>query len=274
MLNKKILLIDESFDSVFFENYNYYVYLYHNKLIVLFLDNRINKFIYFVLYEFSDFKDINNILEQHYFYNNKLKNKFFYTEATYFFIPESFFKSENLNHIYYILSGKTNAKLFYTLNNDYKNYIVYEPIYDLSTLNIENSFLIRPTIMNCIKIAEEFSLRFLKNENILMLNFSLKKFDVIVINNNNLLLSNNYEYNSYNDVLYYIFYIINTLKLNHKKLSILFNGEIEKKNQLEKKLYNYNFKVSYTKLNKNYLYSYRFNELKAHKFADLFYPVQ
>ena len=101
------------------------------------------------------------------------------------------------------------------------------------------------------------------------LNFFRHDFDLIVIEGSQLKLYNNFTYRDENDVLYYVMYIFEHLKLNPEKANVIISGFVSRMAPQDHLLKKYVKKVSFAKLDTTYQYSYTFNEIPEHYYAPL-----
>ncbi len=72
-----------------------------------------------------------------------------------------------------------------------------------------------------------------------MLDFRKEDFVAIVTGNNNILLTQTYEYTTPEDVLYYLIKICNQFSLSREKVNLQLSGLIDKNSSLYKELYQY-----------------------------------
>ena len=70
-------------------------------------------------------------------------------------------------------------------------------------------------------------------------NVSKSHFEIIVINNNQLILYNTFEYSTKEDFIYYVLFTAEQLKLNPETLNLVFIGDIDTKDELYIMAYKY-----------------------------------
>ncbi|WP_308992811.1 DUF3822 family protein [Mariniflexile litorale] len=80
-----------------------------------------------------------------------------------------------------------------------------------------------------------------KNSNIpkVYVNINKGSFELIAINNTKLLLFNTFEYNTKEDFIYYVLFTLEQLELNPEKISLIFIGDINAKDELYEIAYKY-----------------------------------
>ena len=94
--------------------------------------------------------------------------------------------------------------------------------------------------------------------------------DILVIQGENLLLSNSFPWKDKKDIVYFILYVYEQLKLDGMETPLFMAGEIPKKSPVYEMLKSYIGKVGFEKLNDRFSYSYTFNEIDQHLFINLF----
>jgi len=95
-------------------------------------------------------------------------------------------------------------------------------------------------------------------------------FDLAVFRNNKLLLCNTYHYRQVNDAVYFVLYAFKNLKLQPDRVPVTIQGKINPRSSLTETLKRYVRKVSLARRNPAFTYSYKFNELEAHTYSNLF----
>lgn len=101
------------------------------------------------------------------------------------------------------------------------------------------------------------------------LNFGRHHFDFVAINGPELLLYNSYEYKNEDDILYYVMFAFDQLKLPPEKTQIIVHGKVPRVAPYFHQLKKYINKVNFAQLDSTYLYSYTFNQVPAHYYTML-----
>ena len=94
-------------------------------------------------------------------------------------------------------------------------------------------------------------------------NVAEKTFDVIVIENKKLILYNNFNYNTKEDFIYYILFVMEQLNLDKEKTPLFFSGKITKSSELFKIAYTYIRNILFLESNNGI-----FTNLKADKHSN------
>ena len=94
--------------------------------------------------------------------------------------------------------------------------------------------------------------------------------DVVVIQGDNLLLCNTFPWKDEKDLVYFILYVYEQLKLDGIETPLYLSGEISKSSPIYELLKSYIRKIGFEKRNDHFIYSYTFNEMDHHHFINLF----
>jgi len=94
-------------------------------------------------------------------------------------------------------------------------------------------------------------------------------FDIAVTFKKNLKLYNSYSYKHVNDLLYFILYTFDQLKIPSEKTSVFLSGKVTRQSSLYENLKRYVKKPVFRKLDTNYTYSYTFGKLPEHAYVNL-----
>ena len=108
------------------------------------------------------------------------------------------------------------------------------------------------------------------NDNELLINVQREQFEVIYAPNGKLNFFNSFQYQSKEDFIYYLLYVMEQLKLEREKSKLILVGEIEKNSAIYKILYTYIEEVSFGEKAKNVQFSAVLGELNNHSNFSLF----
>lgn len=273
MLKKSIVLSDETFHQTFFSSYKAFINIGHHFINIALLDSVRKKYIYLASEHTEtewDYLSVNKIFKRHFITNEIPDIRFIISNQSVHILPESFQINDDKNEIFkFVLGEKENSKI-YTVKSEYNTLI---------------QFCINQTIKQIISEMTQIKLYHHAHALIGLSSWMDKKynykssvyihmypkyFEVVVKNNNQLVLFNTYTYQNNDDVLYYLHWMIKNLEIDSKQNTFIISGWIDKKNELIKKMKEFNFSTEWAKFNPQAIYSYRFNELQSHQFATLF----
>lgn len=93
--------------------------------------------------------------------------------------------------------------------------------------------------------------------------------DIVIIEEKKVLFFNTFRYQSIEDFIYFIIFVIEQLNLNPEFIELTFSGAIDKKSDLFEKVYNYIRNINFQKLPAINNYSYIFNDVPPHFYFNL-----
>ena len=96
-------------------------------------------------------------------------------------------------------------------------------------------------------------------------------FQVIAIKNQKLVLYNSFDYQSSEDFIYYLLFVLDQLEINNETASINLTGEIKKDALIYSMLYKYIQNLSFGERPENLKFSYIFEEIAPHFHHALFH---
>ena len=95
-------------------------------------------------------------------------------------------------------------------------------------------------------------------------------FQVVIIKNQKLELYNSFTYQTSEDFLYYLLFVLDQLKIDNEKASIRLLGEVEKNSTIYSMLYKYINTITFGNRPKNVNFSYILEEIPNHFHYTLF----
>lgn len=103
----------------------------------------------------------------------------------------------------------------------------------------------------------------------LFVNVSEYTFDVILIDQSELIFCNSFDYQSSEDFVYYLLFVCEQLKLNPETIKLKLSGEIEKNSALYSIILKYIRHVEFVNRSDMFDFSYRFYEMPDHFYYSL-----
>lgn len=166
------------------------------------------------------------------------------------YVPQSHF-NESIVHRYLENTVKTFENDFVSFDeiDSIKANNVYIPF-----VNINNFLFDSFGEFTYLHSSTVFLENILKNHTVskkeMFINTSKNDFQLLVLENNQLILSNHFNYTTKEDFVYYILFVAEQLKMDTNQFELTLFGEITEQSDTFKILYNYIRNVSvYTKLN-------------------------
>lgn len=95
-------------------------------------------------------------------------------------------------------------------------------------------------------------------------------FQIISIKNQQLELYNSFTYQTSEDFLYYLLFVLDQLKIDNEKASIQLSGEVEKNSTIYTMLYQYIKTINFAKRSENIKFSYILEDIPNHFHYSLF----
>ena len=270
-------LLDETLDINITKSYHISIQVSLNGFSFCLLDTVRNKYIALKHYSFdragNNFENnISKVLSEDEFFKQEYKSsKLIFTSKKGTLIPVPLFNKDNLNdyftfnhtlgekeEIHYNKLKSTDAYVVFAtpeyLSDLFRKSLPSLKIYHQSAPFIENIF---------------WTGRNKKDRDTVYLNISRDMFDIAVVNGKKLNLYNCFSIQNENDLIYFVLYIFEQLKLDPEKTETVLAGEISKTMKHYEILKKYIRHISFEKTNNQYTYSYTFNEVPAHTFVNL-----
>ncbi len=97
-----------------------------------------------------------------------------------------------------------------------------------------------------------------------------KSMELAFTKNGSLLYYNTFNYTTSEDVIYYLLFALEQLKLNPETIALQLMGEVEKNDSVYSIIHKYVRNVSFMPRSKRFEFSYRFSELPDHAFYTLY----
>ncbi|MCK4663094.1 MAG: DUF3822 family protein [Bacteroidales bacterium] len=273
-------LVDETCSVQNTKNYNLSILINRDGFYFCILDVIKNKYVLSSYYsnplsfdEQTDFDWIKKIFNKDKFLRNtynSVKIGFISQKST--IVPSSLFKIENISE--YLYFNHEPARYEIIKHNYLRNINAYN-IFSIP-IEINEIFTNYFTEINYYHQSTPFiECNLLDNKNKLpgkkMYICSYCKFiDILVIDKNNLIFYNSFKYKNSSDFIYFVFNVLEQLKIDPKDTETILSGDILSNSDIYKLLKQYIKNVKFDKLNKNFNYSYTFNEKPLHFFTNLF----
>lgn len=281
MPNQKphITLFDKSYSESKNKTYKLYVELSNNGLKHTILNADNNTFIGIEEYRFTDVyndyslvEPLKNIISNNPIYKKKFKSitiSFVNNRST--LIPNAIFKADKLESFHQFNFPKQEEDQFFSdqlINLSAHNiYSIPDFITELfsSLENVNFKHFSSPLI--------EASLISAKNDNALSaitVHVLPSSFQIIVIKNQKLELYNSFIYQSSEDFIYYLLFVLDQLNINNEETSISLTGNVEKNSVIYAMLNKYIKTLTFGNRPENLTFSYIFEETPKHFHHSIF----
>jgi hypothetical protein len=110
----------------------------------------------------------------------------------------------------------------------------------------------------------------LENKNLLFVNTSATGIEVLQILNKKPGYCNSFTYNTAEDYLYYLIFVVEQLQLNPETIELMMLGEVDRHSSLSEMVHKYIRNVSFMERNSDFRYSFVFDRMPGHYYYTLF----
>ncbi len=135
-----------------------------------------------------------------------------------------------------------------------------EHLFPKHKLNSTSAHLIEALLINYKNVGSEKRM---------FVNVKNAFLDIAIIEDKQVLFFNTFAYQSTEDFIYYIIFVIEQLNINPENIDLTFSGIIDKKSKLFETAYTYIRNIKFQKLPGIHNYSYIFNDVPAHYYFNL-----
>ncbi|MCB9361481.1 MAG: DUF3822 family protein [Flavobacteriales bacterium] len=137
---------------------------------------------------------------------------------------------------------------------------LFNPIEKVNFLHFSSS-LIEASILHAKKTA---------NDLVIDVHILPSSFQMMVVKNQSLELYNSFPYQTSEDFIYYVLFVLNQLDIKPKDINIRLLGEVDKNSAIYEILYKYSNSITFGKRPENLKFSYAFEEIPQHHYYSLF----
>jgi hypothetical protein len=148
----------------------------------------------------------------------------------------------------------------------YNAYAIAFPIKAIVSKHFTNAKIVHyssPLLQNLLSITKN------NIESNCYLQIQKSSFDIIIINKGKLQLYNSYKYSSNEDLLYFLLYTFEQLKLNPETIEVTLLAEFDKNSEAYELLYKYVKNINFIKRSTAFEYSFEFNDIPEHYYYNL-----
>lgn len=279
-LQPHISLFDKSYQKDKSSQYKLYVELGLNGLKHTVLDIKTNTFIAFEDYSFSDIyndhalvKPIKEIIATNTLYGltfNAIYVAYDNNRST--LIPNAIYKADKLESYHHFNFSKHEEDSFFSDQligvDAYNIYSIPYFIIDLFKSAKNVSFKHFSTALieaNLYEAKKE------KKLSAISINVKLNSFQICIVKDQKLAFYNSFSYQSSEDFIYYLLFVLDQLEINNEEASITLSGEVEKNSVIYSMLYKYIHTINFAKKTDRLKFSYIFEDVPHHFHYTLFY---
>lgn len=269
-----ISLIDETFNFHNSEHYKLTIQFIPDGFSFVILDTVRNKF---VCLKHSDFKskdELKDLLIQDELLklNYQSSKAYVFSEKT-TLIPEPFFSNQKLGQFIDLTMGDVDQGIINQSKAAFDTCLAYSMPNEIhgfiQDLNIQKTVPLSHSLLSAA-----FKNKLIKEKYTGVFLHLVKDFaQIVVVESGNLLFFNVFPYNTTEDLCYFVLYVFETFKLDKSAIDIIISGIVPKNDPKIKFLSGFFKKIDFALSEKQYIYSYRFNEVPQHFFSNLFLNI-
>lgn len=139
---------------------------------------------------------------------------------------------------------------------------------------IKDHFPVNSSVIPQVASLIEYIVPVLRNQTgaLLTLGLGENDFNLLLVENGKMIYCNSFPYSNAEDLVYYVIFVIDQLKVNAEKLKVNLCGDINQKSEVIRLLRKYIRTVDLLKFENQAQLSYALGEIEMHKYPDLFNP--
>ncbi len=275
---RDICFIDKTFDSTQTKNFHLSVQISPDGLFFTVLDLLKGKYIILSGYNFFLkrprllLKQIKEIVEkEELIRSDYMSIEILYSTGIFTFIPNAFYSEKDslefLNFNHSLEKGYLIKKNFFQRAGAWCLFAMPQNLSEylaeiLPTAPIRHNLF--PLIENGLKNNHTYPFH-----QQVHLNFLRDYFEIAVIKGSELQQCNSFNFKTERDILYYVLYVFDQLKLPSDDSEVIIHGHLPQVSPVYHLLKKFIRKTSFAKLDSTFQYSYTFNQLPEHYFSSL-----
>lgn len=219
------------------------------------------------------FSNVRDFVDQDEYLNLKFKSvEIIYSSEDFTLVPQAFFHNSvsdkffGFNHA--AEKGYSIEKTLLTKAEAWCIFAIPDNLKEFLNLKYPKAN-IRHNLFSLIEKALKENKNFPERKQV-HINFFRTYFELVVLSGSKLLLCNQFNYSCENDVIYYVLYVFDQLKLAPDSSELILHGDFKQSDPIYQMLKNYIKKTVFAKPTSLFNYSYTFNQLPEHTFTTLF----
>ncbi len=272
---QQISLIDETFNILNYEHYKTTLQILPDSISFTILDSIRKKHVLLNHYQLDNSENFNDTIMSIFSESEILKSNFedfriFVFSKNVTIIPNTFFNLERCNEYLKFNSGEENTNNIFSCDTSFESTLAFS--LNLETNNLLSTLNYKTLYHHASSLLKEAQIICLQKEIFsgVLINILSQYVEVAVIKDNKLELFNVFQYQTENDLCYYLVYLFDLFKFDKEKCPIVISGIIKKNDSRIIKVEEFFKKIQYSKTSTQHVYSYRFNEVPQYYFSNLF----
>tara|TARA_R110001592_G_scaffold125325_2_gene335220 strand:- start:433 stop:1296 length:864 start_codon:yes stop_codon:yes gene_type:complete len=278
-ISPHISIFDKSFSVTNVADYHVYLSIDFNAITYTILNAQNNTYIALEKYLLNDIYNDYSLVEPLTTFLNQsllLKQPFKSVNIAYVnnratLIPNVLFNNSELKTYHLFNFSKLEEDLFYAdkLIN-LPAYNVYSiPDYIINLFNTIEKVNYRHFSSSLIE-ASVLHAKKTNNDLVIDIHILSSSFQMMVVKNQTLELYNSFPYQTSEDFIYYVLFVLNQLDIKPKDINIRLLGEVDKNSAIYEILYKYSNSINFGVRTENLKFSYAFEDIPQHYYYSLF----
>jgi hypothetical protein len=273
-------ILDTNFDGVNVKNYTLFMEVYPDDFAVSVLDMESNKIIALQVYAFSQLKGIDDLCLKmsHVFEENVLFMDTNFRQVIFAFggnkstlVPDPLYNPASAGQLLYFNHPEAVSENIHT---DHLKRIAAKNIFAVPKVleNLIQDKFPQASVHHTSTAFIESVLLNNKNreEKIVTVHVHLTGFEIIVSKRNELILYNNFRYQSAEDFIYYVLFVYEQLQLNPESTPLIFTGAAERSSAIYITTQKYIRNIQFGERTDRFAFSAEFHQIPAHYHYILF----
>jgi hypothetical protein len=276
---RDICFIDKTFDSTQSGNFHLSVQISPDGLFFTVLDPDKGKYIVLAGYNFFVkrprllLKHVKDVFEKEEILKPEYKSvEILYSTRSFTLVPKAFFSNDDVESIISFNNGHEKG---FTIRKNLLQRAEIWCIFDfpenlseyfeavLPAATVKHNLF--PLIESVLKNNRNYS-----DRQQVHLNFFREYFEMVIVNGSKLIQCNIFNYKTERDILYYVLYVFDQMKLSPENTDLVIHGHLPQVSPVYHLLKKYVKKTVFATLDTAYQYSYTFSQIPEHYFSSLF----
>lgn len=275
---RDICFIDKTFDNTQTNNYHLSVQISPDGFYYSILDIPKGKYIVLTGYNFFLkrprllLKHVREIIENDEVVRLDFKSvEVLYSTRLFTLIPKAFYSNGSSEE--FLWFNNVHEKGFVIKRNLFQRAEIW-CVYDIPQNLLEYietifpKVIIRHNLFPLIEFVLKSNLNY-PNRQQFHLNFFRDYFEIVIVNGSKLLHCNIFNYKTERDILYYVLFVFDQLKLSPEITDLIIHGHLPQVSPVYHLLKKYIRNTAFAKLDSTFQYSYTFSQIPDHYFSSL-----
>lgn len=184
-------------------------------------------------------------------------------------VPTAFFEKEKAKELLNFTSGDQNDSIDFTTISKLKATIVHKNDGQISSIFLDKHPYGKVFLNSGLLIETLLRVNRYDTSEKVYVNVRKQSFDLFVLRKGKLLLYNQFDYETPNDLLYHVLNTVQQIEIDVKKVGVLISGEIRKEDKHYSLMAEYIKNIQLNKGLDDYEFGLQLNNIEAHQYMSL-----